>query len=98
MFAAWPLLRDTAINRGFNRRHPQNTVRFARFGMWRSLVAHLTGGQGVDVFGLVVLAVSLSVFAHLGLNNIMISDWTPHVTILARVRHLSFLSSHPREP
>jgi len=49
--------------------------------MWRSLVAHLTGGQGVASFGLVVLAVLLSFFAHFGLNNIMISDWTPHVTI-----------------
>ena len=25
----------------------KNTLIFARFGMWRSLVAHLTGGQGV---------------------------------------------------
>jgi len=41
--------------------------------MWRSLVAHLTGGQGVGVFGLVVLAVLLSVFAYLELNHIKIS-------------------------
>jgi hypothetical protein len=42
--------------------------------------AHLTGGQGVAGFGLVVLAVLLSVFAYLGLKITMVSDWTPHGT------------------
>jgi hypothetical protein len=45
--------------------------------MWRSLVAHLTGGQGVAGFGLVVLAVLLSVFAYLGLKITMFPKNSP---------------------